>query len=67
MKIDETTINDAEDLVLVVPMYNLTEYSPNYCETIGSLWFYFKDEATNFNSDTFNDKVLNLLDISLNY
>ena len=67
MKIDETTINDAEDLVLVVLMYNLTGYSPNYCETIGSLWFYFKDEATNFHSDTFNDKVLNLLDISLNY
>ena len=30
-------------------MYNLIEYSSKYSETIGSLWFYSKDEATNFN------------------
>ena len=35
-------------------MYNLIEYSSNYSET-GSLWFYFKDEATNFNADIAND------------
>ena len=35
-------------------MYNLTEYSPNYSETIESLWFYCKDEATNFNIDIAN-------------
>ena len=29
-KIDGTTINDAENLDLVMPMYNLIEYSPNY-------------------------------------
>ena len=32
-------------------MYNLIKYSPNYTETTGSLWFYSKDEATNFNAD----------------
>ena len=32
-------------------MYNLIEYSSKYSETIGSLWFYSKDEATNFNAD----------------
>ena len=36
-KIDGTTIDDAEDLDLVMPMYNLIEYSSNYSETIGSL------------------------------
>ena len=36
-KIDWTTIDDAKDLDLVMPMYNLTEYSPNYSETTGSL------------------------------
>ena len=32
-KIDETTIYDAEDLDLVMPMYNLIECSSNYSET----------------------------------
>ena len=48
-----------------MPMYNLIEYSPNYSETTGSLWFYSKEEATNFNVDiasgenfkSFNDKA----------
>ena len=35
-------------------MYNLIEYSSNYSEIIGSLWFYSKDEATNFNVDIEN-------------
>ena len=54
-KIDETTIDDAEDLDLVMAMYNLIEYSSNYSETTGSLWFYSKDEVTNFNADIAND------------
>ena len=36
-KIDETTIDDAEDLDLVRPMYNLIEYSSDYSETAGNL------------------------------
>ena len=31
------TIDDPEDLDLVMPMNNLTEYSSNYSETTGSL------------------------------
>ena len=53
-KIDETTIDDAEDLDLVMPMFNLIEYSSNYSKTTGSLWFYSKDEATNFDADIAN-------------
>ena len=53
-KIDGATIDDAEDLDLVMPMYNLIEYSSNYSETTGSLWFYSKDEATKFNADIAN-------------
>ena len=49
IKVDGTKIGDAEDLDFVMPMYNFTEYSSNYSDTTGSLWFYFKDEATNFN------------------
>ena len=47
IKIDGTTIDDAEDLDLVMLMYNLIEY-------ISSLWFYSKDKATNFNNDMEN-------------
>ena len=36
-------------------MYNLIEYSSNYSETTVSLWFYSKDEATNFNANIAND------------
>ena len=36
-KIDGTTIDDAEDLDLVMPMYNLIEeYSSSFSETLGS-------------------------------
>ena len=55
-KIDETTIDDAEDLDLVLPMYSLSEYSSNYSETTGGLWFYSKDEAIDFNADIANDE-----------
>ena len=60
-KIDGTTIDDIEDLDLVMPMYNLIEYSSNYSETTGSLWFYSKDEATNF-----KDEILKTLMIFKN-
>ena len=50
-KNDKTTIDDAEDLDLVMPMYNLIEYNSNCCKTTGSFWLYSKDEATNFNAD----------------
>ena len=50
-----TTIDDTEDLDLVMPMYNLIQYSSDYSETTRSLWFYLKDEGTNFNVDIAND------------
>ena len=41
-KIDGTTIDDAEDLNLVMPIYNLLDYSSNYSDTKGSLWFFYR-------------------------
>ena len=35
-------------------MNNLIEYSSNYSQRTGSLWFYSKDEAANFNNDIEN-------------
>ena len=42
-KIDGTTIDDAENLDLLMSMYNLIEYSLNYSDTTVTLWFYSKD------------------------
>ena len=35
-------------------MFNLTDFSLSYVDTTVSLWFYFKDEAINFNADFTN-------------
>ena len=32
---------------VVMPMYNMIEYSKNYKKTTGSLWNYYKDEPNN--------------------
>ena len=37
-------------------MYNLLEYSLNYSDVTGSLWFYSKDEPTDFNNDIENNE-----------
>ena len=62
-----TTVDDTDDLDLVMPMYNLIKYSSNYSKTTGSLRFYSKDQATNFNLDIANANNLNTLNIKLNY
>ena len=54
-KIDGTTVDNAEDLDLIVSMYNLIEYSSSYSETTESLWFYSKDKGTNFDADIDNN------------
>ena len=37
-------IENAEDLDVVMSMYDLLEYSKNYKKTTGSLWNYYRDE-----------------------
>ena len=43
-KINGIKIDNAEDLDVVMPMYNLLEYSKNYSKTTGSFWHYYRDE-----------------------
>ena len=43
-EINNTQIGNAKDIDIVMPMYNLIEYSDNYAKTKGSLWQYFRDE-----------------------
>ena len=45
-KINNEFIEDADDLDIVMPMYNLLEYSKNYRKTIGSLYNYYRDELS---------------------
>ena len=37
-KINDTEIGSAQDIDIVIPMYNLIEYSDSYSKTSGSLW-----------------------------
>ena len=42
-EINNTQVDNAKDLDIVMPMYNLIEYSDNYSKTYGRLWQYCKD------------------------
>ena len=48
-RINNTDIDNAKDIDIVMPMYSLIEYSDNYSKTSGSLWQYYKDDP--------NDKI----------
>ena len=66
-EINNTQIDNAKDIDIVMPMYNLIEYSDNYAKTTGRLWQYCNDiPAQNNNNqiivfedltDSFNFKV----------
>ena len=42
-EINNTQVYNAKDIDIVMPMYNLIEYSDNYAKTSGNLWQYCKD------------------------
>ena len=44
-KIDNAFIDNAENLGIVMPMYNLLEYSDSYSVTSGSLWNDYRGEV----------------------
>ena len=51
-EINNTQIDNAKDIDIVIPMYNLIEYSDNYAKTTGSLWQYGKNiPARNNNNE----------------
>ena len=68
-KINNTQIDNAEYIDIVMPMYNLIENSDNYSKTSGSLWQYCKNipavnnngNIVDFNganaTDSFNFKI----------
>ena len=42
--INDEHVENADNLDIVIPMYNLTGYSDNYSDTSGSLWQFKRDE-----------------------
>ena len=45
-KINGELVENAEDLDIMIPMYNLLEYSKNYEKTSGSLFNYYRDKPS---------------------
>ena len=58
-RINITDIDNAHDVDIVMPMYNVIEYSDNYSKTSGSLWQYYKDDPNDNlkDSESFKSKV----------
>ena len=58
-RINNTDIHNAKNIDIVMPTYNLIEYSDNYAKTSGSLHQYYKDEPNNnlAESESFKSKV----------
>ena len=58
-KINNTDIDNAQDIKIVVAMYNMIEYNNNYSKTSGSLWQYYKDDPNDniTRSESFKSKI----------
>ena len=58
-EINNTQIDDAKDIYIVMPMYNLIEYSDNCAKISGSLWQYYRDEPNDklADSESFKSKI----------
>ena len=52
-------IYNAKDIDIVMPIYNLIEYSDNNAKTSGSLWQYYRDEPNDnlTDSESFKSKI----------
>ena len=65
-KINDTQVDNANYIDIVMPMYNLIEYNNNYSKLSGSLWSYCKDvpavnndgNIVDFNGANGSSKVL---------
>ena len=57
--INYVEIDYCQDIDIVMPMYNLIEYSDNYAKTSGSLWQYYRNEPNDnlADSESFKAKI----------
>ena len=58
-KINNTQVDDAKDIDIVMSMYNVIGYSDNYARTSGSLWQYYRDKPNDnlADSESFKSKI----------
>ena len=58
-KINNTETDNAKDIDIVMPMYNLIEYSNSYSKTSGRLWQYYNNKPNDnlADSEWFKSKV----------
>ena len=62
-EINNTQVDNAKNIDIVMPIYNLIEYNDNFSKTSGSLWQCCKDiTAVNNNGEIVNFAVNNLTD-----
>ena len=66
-EINNTQVDNAKDIDIVMPMYNLIEYSDNYAKTSGSLWQYCKDIPPVNNNNAIVDFTGAYLTNSINF
>ena len=58
-QINNTEIDNCNDIDILMPMYNLREYSDNYAKTSGNLWQYYRDEPNDnlADSESFKSEI----------
>ena len=62
-EINNTQVDNAKDIDIVMPMYCLIEYGDDYSKTSGNLWEYYKDlPAVNNNGDIVEFNGTNVTD-----
>ena len=66
-EVNNTQIDNAKDIDIVMPMYNLIEYSDNYAKTTGSLWQYCKDIPARDNNNEIIEFTAGNLTDSFNF
>ena len=58
-RINNTDIENAKDIDIVMPIYNLIEFNDNYSKASGSLWQYYEDDPNDntTQSESFKSKI----------
>ena len=58
-EINNSQIDNAKDIDIVMSMYNLIKYSDNYAKRSGSLWQYYSNEPSDnlADSESFKSKI----------
>ena len=59
-EINNAELDDAQDIDIVMLMYNLIEYSNVYLKASGSLWQYYRNEPAQDNNNNSNNNNNNI-------